>query len=53
MDTPSQLSTEDSEMLETFRHLSPLLEMERFERSDAARDVKKAKKDKEKDKVKQ
>lgn len=38
-------TAEDSEMLETFRHLGPLLKLDRYDRPDAVRAPKKAKRE--------
>ena len=43
MATETQLAAEDTEMLETFKYLGPLLTMEKYERPDGARENKKAK----------
>ena len=48
MDYTPQLSAEDSEMLETFKQMSPLLRVDRYERPEEDRDTKKLKKDQRK-----
>ncbi|CAL1139466.1 unnamed protein product [Cladocopium goreaui] len=45
MDAAPELSQEDSEMLDVFKHLSPLLKLQRFDRTDEGTESKKAKRD--------
>ena len=49
MNADSLYSAEDSEMLETFKQMGPLLNWDRYGRPDDDRDNKKAKKNKQED----